>query len=399
MERKVKNTKISTKNIIRKRNSDLTKSSDGFLKNVMDNLQDIVIVYNIQKKKILLINKSITSLLNYKIKDIKNLKNEDIHQLMHSDDYKKYKKNKLKDYEQNISLSEFRLKINNSKNYRWFKEKTSIIKEDKLGNPEIVLYTLNEITYFKELEKKLKEYTDELKELNRSKDKYFSILAHDLRGPFTALLGFSNLLKEDFDYLSREEIKHYISLINSSSKNIYGLIENLLQWSRLQTGRLEYQPANTNLNLLVEEVVLLYKSQANSKYIDIIEDIPTNTYVYADENMLRSVLQNLVSNSIKFSDEGGKVIISAEENNNKYKITVSDTGIGIHPEVIDKLFKIDFHYTTPGTRDERGSGLGLILCKEFIEKHGSHIEVKSEQKIGTTISFDLKKGKVLKIKK
>lgn len=181
-------------------------------------------------------------------------------------------------------------------------------------------------------------------------------------------MGFSNLLKEEYDYLTRAEVKHYISLINSSSKNIYGLIENLLQWSRLQTGRLLFQPANINLNSIVDEVIMIYKTQAVAKYIDIVKDIPNDIYVYADENMLKSILQNLVSNSIKFSEEGGKIILSAEENENKYTISVSDTGIGIHPEVIEKLFKIDFHHTTPGTRDEKRFGIRINFMQRICRK-------------------------------
>ncbi len=502
---------------------DLFKSNSDLLKNIFNNFQDIIILYNLHRKKILFISKNITNILNYNIKDIKSLTNEDIHYLMHSGDFKEYKKI---DYQKNKDLCfEYRLKINNTRNYKWFKENILVLEKDNFDQPYIILYTLKDISAYKELEKKLsdtedklkdfeklqdnalweldittnkitftkemskileleegkkinknqflkyiypedlknfkasllklakgipqqitlrvklksgnikyllsnlkpitnkknkvtkisaisidisekklaesklREYTKELKELNRSKDKYFSIIAHDLRGPFTSLLGFSNLLKEEFDFLTREEVKHYISLINSSSKNIYSLIENLLQWTRLQTGRLVYQPENVNLNSIIDEVVMLYKAQASTKNLDIVIDIQNEIYVYADINMLKSVLQNLVSNSIKFSEEGGKIILSVEENNNKYTISVSDTGIGIPPEVVDKLFKIDFHYSTPGTRDEKGSGLGLILCKEFISKHGSEIKVKSEPKIGTTISFDLKKGKNTNIKK
>lgn len=524
MQKKLKTNIHKTSTPQKIKRADPLISNSDLLKAVLDNSNDIIIVYNLKKKKLSLINKNITKILKYKIKDIKNLKDEDIHNLMHSDDYKNYKTV----YEKNISYNfsfEYRLKLYNTKNYKWFREKIYILTKDKSGKPEKLLYIITDITDYKDLEqkfleqkekltelenlqqyikweldlktnkitgteslysllelnpktkinkeqflkyihpedvkifksalsnvlkgvpqyitsriitklgeekyistnlkpifnsknkvirisaitsdiserkmaeKKLKEYADELKELNKSKGKYFSIIAHDLRGPFTGLLGFSNLLKEEFDYLTREEIKHYINLINSSSKNIYGLIENLLQWSRLQTGRLLFQPDNVNLNTILQEVITIYKPQAINKYIDIVLDIPEDTYVYADENMIKSIFQNLISNSIKFSDEGGKIIIGAEQNNNKYTITVSDTGIGIHPEVIDKLFNIDFHYTTPGTRDERGSGLGLILCKEFIEKHGSQIKVKSEQKIGTTISFDLKKGKAATIKK
>lgn len=517
-ETKIKPVPTSTNT---KKTDKTLNTQNSLLKDILNNSQDIIILYNLSKKKSLLISKNISSILNYKIKDIRNLTDEDIHNLIHSEDYKKYKEIFSGLYKLNNGVSEFRLKIKNTKNYKWFREKFSVIQKDKFNKPEIILYNFTDISSHKDLEKKLaeaeeklkdfenlhqyahweldiktnkingndkfyemfdlepnkkinkdklfklihpedlktfksafssvlkgqieqntsriklksgetkyissslkpvlnknkvskisgisfdisesklaekklKEYTRELKELNRSKDKYFSIIAHDLRGPFTGLLGFSNLLKEEYDYLTRAEVKHYISLINSSSKNIYGLIENLLQWSRLQTGRLLFQPANINLNSIVDEVIMIYKTQAVAKYIDIVKDIPNDIYVYADENMLKSILQNLVSNSIKFSEEGGKIILSAEENENKYTISVSDTGIGIHPEVIEKLFKIDFHYTTPGTRDEKGSGLGLILCKEFVEKHGSKIKVKSEQKIGTTVSFDLKKGKPIK---
>jgi signal transduction histidine kinase len=228
-----------------------------------------------------------------------------------------------------------------------------------------------------------------LQELNEGKDKYFTILAHDLRSPFHGLLGFSSVLLNDFDNLNNDEKKEFIIDINSATKNIYNLIENLLMWSRLQTGRIDFNKTKLNLNNTLIKVINLLKSGAAKKKIKIINKVNENISVYADENMLISILQNLLSNSIKFSNSDGLVNIECYINDGITEISVIDNGIGIKRENLDKLFRLEEHLSTKGTDLEDGSGLGLVLCHEFIRRHNGNIFVESEYGKGSKFMFTI----------
>ncbi|MCE1165783.1 MAG: PAS domain-containing sensor histidine kinase [Bacteroidetes bacterium] len=253
---------------------------------------------------------------------------------------------------------------------------------------QIVIATARDITESEAYENKLREFAEELQNLNISKDKFFSIIAHDLRSPFNGLLGFSKVLYEEFDELSKDELREYIGYLHSSSQNVYKLIENLLQWSRLQSGRFEFQPIRLDLYEEVLKVINLFMSQAIEKKISIINGVHVNTFIHADQNMINSILQNLMSNSLKFTNPGGRVLIKTGTTKDGYnEISVTDTGIGISPENIDKLFKIDEHFSTVGTSNEEGSGLGLVLCKEMAEKNNGYMKIKSKKNEGTTITF------------
>lgn len=239
-------------------------------------------------------------------------------------------------------------------------------------------------------EKKILEYTKELQLINQSKDKFFSIIAHDLKNPFNSLLGFSELLMKNKSDFTEHEIDELIKRIYISSKNTYQLLENLLQWSRSQTGRLDFQPINFDLLAVVNECFALVISEARQKDLTIVNQVNENTEVFADFNMVETIIRNLLTNAIKFSEKGDTIKVYTKfGKNNKTIITVEDTGIGIPPDIMDKLFKIDEHHTTPGTNNESGTGLGLILCKEFIEKNGGEICVESEENKGSKFIFSL----------
>ncbi|MDP4191683.1 MAG: ATP-binding protein [Bacteroidota bacterium] len=231
----------------------------------------------------------------------------------------------------------------------------------------------------------------ELQELNASKDKFFSILAHDLRSPFNGLLGFSNILVEDLDGLSKEEIKSFVTQIHGSAKTLFNLIENLLQWSRLQSGKIQCQPIKLDISDVVNDVISVLIGNAIRKNISLKSELSPYSFVYADQNMSYSIIQNLTANAIKFTDNGGEVRISAVEKEDFYSISVSDNGIGIKAEDMQKLFRIDVQHTTLGTAREKGTGLGLILCKDLIEKQGGSLSVESFYGKGTTFSFTLPK--------
>jgi PAS domain S-box-containing protein len=237
----------------------------------------------------------------------------------------------------------------------------------------------------------LKRYSEELKELNASKDKFFSILAHDLRSPFNGLKGLSSILKTEFDNLTTEELKAYINEIESSTSNLFNLIENLLDWSRIQTGKYQYIEKEFSLSELISEIELALKHNAILKSIIIKNEITDPALIVkGDDSMIRSLLHNLISNAIKFTREKGKIeILHDLADAGSVEISVKDNGIGISKYNIPKLFRIDESYSTPGTNKEKGTGLGLLLCKEIAEKHGSELKVESELGQGSCFSFKL----------
>lgn len=233
------------------------------------------------------------------------------------------------------------------------------------------------------LENKVEERTEELREINSAKDKLFSIIAHDLKNPFNALIGYSSLLGEYHEEFSEEEKKKHIKAINDISQGTYKLLENLLEWSRSQMGTIEFNPELLSLNLLIAEVYEILEPSASKKSIIINSNIEENLRVYADKNMLSLIIRNLLSNAIKFTPKDGKISVSAELIINNLeddvvKISVIDTGVGIPAERLAKLFKLEDSFSTKGTENEHGTGLGLVLCKEFADKHGGTIEVDSK---------------------
>lgn len=234
-----------------------------------------------------------------------------------------------------------------------------------------------------------REALKSLKISNETKDKFFSIISHDLRSPFNSLLGFTDMLMQNYDTFSDHERKQIIESLNASSKSTYLLLENLLSWSSSQTGRMEFSLQKTELKTLVGEITLLYKPAADNKQIELMDNTKADLSVYADKNMLNSIVSNLITNAIKFPEANGRVTISAERSIKKgfVEILVIDTGVGIPGNKIDDLFLIDKNVSTLGTNEEKGTGLGLILCKEFIEKQGGEIWVKSE--IGKGSQFKL----------
>jgi PAS domain S-box-containing protein len=272
-------------------------------------------------------------------------------------------------------------------------EQITLAIDRKRTSEELIIYTkqlkenkdlLEErASQLVKLNAQLAESESMLKELNASKDKLFSIIAHDLKGPFQPLLGLSDILLEEFDNLTAEEKSRFIFEINNILKNQYKLVENLLDWSRLQTGRMIYNPEKTNLYETVESNYQMFRPKSASKKITLINEVPKNIFIFADVYMLQSIVQNLISNALKFTKSGGSITVSAESINNLIKISFIDTGIGISQNDLDKIFKIDKQHTTLGTEDEKGTGLGLIICKELIEKNNGEIWIESEINKGT----------------
>lgn len=240
-----------------------------------------------------------------------------------------------------------------------------------------------------ERNRNIEKHAEELKELNASKDKFFSIVVHDLKSPFHGLLGFSGLLADEFDSLTKEQVRRYVNNIRTSTKNVYGLVENLLDWSRMQIGRYEFTPGQLDLKKEAGTVKSLLDNNAAAKNIKINLIVAEEVFLNADIKMVHSIFQNLLSNAIKFTNSGGQINISSNSLGAFQEIIVADNGVGISPENIKRIFKIDTQFTTPGTADEKGTGLGLLLCKEMVEKHGGTIRVESELNVGTKFIFTL----------
>ncbi|MCD4771939.1 MAG: PAS domain S-box protein [Bacteroidales bacterium] len=235
----------------------------------------------------------------------------------------------------------------------------------------------------------LKESEIHLRELNATKDKFFNIIGHDLRSPFNTISGFAELLSTQFNEFNNDEKKAMAEAIYKTSNNTLKLIDNLLFWSRSQNNSIKFEPEKFHLKVLVNNLLVLFKDVAAKKKINISAKIPVPITVFCDENMINIVLRNLTSNAIKFTSKNGNVLITAKKENGNIKISIKDDGVGIEPEDINKLFKIDESVSTLGTDNESGTGLGLILCKEFVEKNGGKISVISKVGKGSTFSFTL----------
>ncbi|HSH04541.1 MAG TPA: hybrid sensor histidine kinase/response regulator [Anaerolineae bacterium] len=237
----------------------------------------------------------------------------------------------------------------------------------------------------------LQEQNQRLADLNASKDKFFSIISHDLRGPFNSLIGLSQLIAKQYETMTSEEIGELAKHIHNTAKASYNLLQNLLTWARLQRGQVTWTPEMVDLQRSSQRIIQLLTSAAHHKQITLNNDVPADTFVYADQEMLHTILRNLVANAIKFTPHDGSVTvaISAEPTPDWLAIHIVDTGVGIAPEDQEKLFKTDIHHTTKGTEQEDGSGLGLIICYEMIQRHRGNIWVDSKIGEGTTFSFTL----------
>ncbi|MEN8119644.1 MAG: hybrid sensor histidine kinase/response regulator [Bacteroidota bacterium] len=241
------------------------------------------------------------------------------------------------------------------------------------------------------VQEQLSETNEKIQLANENKDKLLSIIAHDLRNPFSVLITFSKLIMDSFDEFSKDDILTYMKSFYETSKQGYNLLDNLLKWSKSQTGKMEIIPEKIDLNDLVEETVTLLNSQALNKHIKLENKVPQNIWAFADINMILTVLRNLISNAIKFTNSDGTVSITGEQNENHIKISIIDNGMGIEASDIDKIFRIDIKHSTSGTEGETGTGLGIILCKEFIEKNNGELKVESKPGMGSKFSFTLPK--------
>lgn len=286
--------------------------------------------------------------------------------------------------------------INNAKLYRyiakpWDKEDLvltvreaikSFLQEIKIRKQNEELLVLNA-----SLEEKVKIRTEELSIANASKDKFFSIIAHDLKNPFTALFGLTELLIDDWDGIPEEMKLNWLKELRKSTKVTFNLLQNLLEWTRSQTGNIVVKVSEFDASELINQTIELLKGQAEIKSIEVKSLVEKSSLCMADENMITTVFRNLISNSIKFTNKGGIINVTLTEIDGFYEFCIQDNGIGMNKETLNKLFKITEKSKRKGTENEEGTGLGLILCKEFVEKNGGRIRVESEENSGSKFYF------------
>jgi len=252
-----------------------------------------------------------------------------------------------------------------------------------------VFLMFKDITEWVEIENNLLKSEKKLKDVNAAKDKFFSIIAHDLKNPFNSILNFSDLLLRHYSTYDKDEVLTFIKMIHESSRQAYNLLDNLLNWSRTQTSRMDFNPTITDIYDIISDVISLLEGTAVEKNITLINHVKPKTKVFCDPNMISTVIRNLLSNAIKFTRPAGKVTFNSKPGSRMTEISVTDTGVGIKEENIDKLFKIDVHFSTSGTANEEGTGLGLILCHEYVKINKGKLRLKSKPDKGSTFFVDL----------
>lgn len=264
---------------------------------------------------------------------------------------------------------------------------------NQLDNPNVQSVVLNvrDITERKKTEQELLESRNQLRELNATKDRFFSIIGHDLKNPINNILGLSDLMLAEIKAGEYEEVEKYTTMIHHSSKKTIDLLSNLLTWARSQTGKISFKPALVNLKSLADDTIDFLSDNAARKSISLENKIHGNIDAKADPVMMELIIRNLLSNGIKFTPKGGTVTIGARDERDLTRVFVEDTGVGIPEEDRKKLFRLEYNYSTKGTQKEAGTGLGLLLCKEFIGLHGGEIWVESIVGEGSTFSFTIPK--------
>ncbi|HEX2865643.1 MAG TPA: PAS domain-containing sensor histidine kinase [Ignavibacteriales bacterium] len=292
----------------------------------------------------------------------------------------------INDIEREITLSDGKLYFLNV-------NKAPLVKKD--GQVSGLVGVMNDVTKLIEYQNSLLQARKELEELNKQKNRFFSIIAHDLRSPFTGLLGISELLASDYEALPESDKKEFLVNIHNSVKNVWDLLNNLLTWSRIQFERIDFSPVGFSLSDVIGSVFKALRTPAENKEVRLISECPESAEVWGDVNMIETVLRNLVNNSIKFTNPGGYVKVSAEDRGgDSINICVSDSGIGMSSETAEKLFRPDQQTSRRGTAGEKGTGLGLLISEEFLRKHKGSFNVESEIGKGTRISFMLRKAGV-----
>ena len=311
--------------------------------------------------------------------------------VIHPNDLKVIKPKLINLLKSRIQLSsefEFRI-INKQGNVVWVRSKINLVRSGT-GKIQKIFGLVSDVTFRKRAEEELKKSTENLIKLNETKDRFISIISHDLRTPFSSILGFTDLLVND-DELTEDEKKQYVRYIQESSRSMLALVNSLLDWTRLQTGRIKFEPQKIDVTKIITDSINALSGTAMQKGIEIETKLNQYLYLFVDKSLITQVFNNLISNAIKFTNKGGKISISAcpASGSRFIQFNVKDSGVGIKEEDLPKLFNVDSKFTSEGTAGEKGSGLGLSLVKEIIEKHGGTISVESKYGVGSEFKFTL----------
>ncbi|MFP4555832.1 MAG: histidine kinase N-terminal 7TM domain-containing protein [Bacteroidales bacterium] len=286
-----------------------------------------------------------------------------------------------------VYACDFRLKDKKG-NYRWVTNVAKLVERDKDGNPLRFIGLTFDINERKRFEEKLSNKNQELVKANAEKDKFFSIIAHDLKGPFQGFIGLTQLMSESINDMSVEEMKEITQSLKVTAKNLYELLDNLLSWALIKRGHKRFNPQKVRLHTIVQNVVEVVLPQVKLKKITLKNEVDNNLNVLCDKESVNTILRNLISNAIKFTPKGGEIRILTKASGQKFiEVTVQDNGIGMPTNIQEKLFKLDKKVSRPGTDNEPSTGLGLILSKELVEKHGGKIWVESKEGEGSRFKF------------
>ncbi|MEI6347438.1 MAG: CHASE domain-containing protein [Bacteroidota bacterium] len=384
------NTKIKAQEIAEQLTSELKESKDRFQILLNSTAEGI---YGLDAKgNCTFANTACSQILGYS--DQNQLLEQNMHDLIHHSyaDGHLYHENDC----QIFNAFKLGTKIHMDNEVLWRADGTSFPAEywshPIINNGNIIgaVVTFLDISERKQIEHFFKLNHEELQKVNREKDKFFSIIAHDLRSPFNSFLGLTEIMVEELPSLSMNEISIYAQSMKSSATNLYRLLENLLQWSQIQRGLITFNIQTLKLLPVVQESIVMLIDSAKNKNIQISNSVSDGVFITADNNILQSVLRNIISNAIKFTPKGGSICLSAIlYDNHSIKISIVDTGIGMSSFMVEHLFMLDVQTNRSGTSGEPSTGLGLILCKEFIEKMGGRIWVESEVDKGSNFSFSL----------
>lgn len=376
----------------RKRMQEAVKDSEQKFRNIAENIDDLLYTFELYEGKMMptYFSSAIEKITGYSQADF--LSDHRLFlKIVHPDDFTDMKKRLAFLWKsEKQSAGEFELRIiNKSGNIVWVRNKINFTRNEN-GQIQKIYGLVSDITFNKKAEEELKQSAANLKKLNDAKDRFLSIISHDLRAPFSSILGFTDLLLED-ETLSDVERQQYISYIQDSSKSMLALVNSMLDWTRLQTGRIKFEPEKLNAREIIESSISTVSGTALKKGVEIENLVDPALHIFGDKNLILQVFNNLFSNAVKFTKLGDRIMVSVNTSATSRFITfsVKDTGIGIKANNLDKLFSIDTKFTSEGTAGEKGSGLGLSLVKDIIDKHGGSIEVKSEFGRGTEFIFTI----------
>lgn len=362
-------------------------ASQDYFKLMADNMIDMVALHE-PDGTYTYISPSVEDILGYKPEE---LLGKSPYPLFHEEDIERIESESHRQAiaGKKVISTEYRIRKKNG-DYIWFDTNTMPIID--VSGQVIKLQTVSrEITEKKENELALHLLNHELGELNKQKDKLLSVISHDLRSPFNSLQGLFNLVFIDYEAFSKEELYKLLSDLKKQTDNSLGLLQDLLLWSRNQFNVLEVECKSINAKATVQPVIGHLRHQATEKGITVSNNIPTDIALTTDEHMFKTIFRNLISNAIKFSRRDSEVRLEAKKQGKFYDFSVIDTGCGIAPEIIEKILSVKCIHTTPGTNGEKGFGLGISICKDFIDKLGGHLYIKSKVDKGSTFTFTIPK--------